>query len=242
MWTRAFGKSDSVVRVAMSQDDIGYVTRVISEALDLPYRGLSLIEVESGHFDEFTSDPLHRPLDILQANSGVNQHEAALILHQQTMAGNRSFSRTRPAAIDMAHAHHNATLTSQFAEPESRYNPRMPKLLRIAPELPVADVPGSIEYYRRALGFSSASIMPDEEYAIVERDGISVHLFRSQVRNAAASIHIFTDGLTELHAELAGRGANITQPIVRKPWGARDFRVLDNSGNELKFTELLSDD
>ena len=180
MWTRPFGKSDSVVRVAMSQDDIGYVTRVISEALDLPYRGLSLIEVESGHFDEFTSDPLHRPLDILQANSGVNQHEAALILHQQTMAGNRSFSRTRPAAIDMAHAHHNATLTSQFAEPESRYNPRMPKLLRIAPELPVADVPGSIEYYRRALGFSSASIMPDEEYAIVERDGISVHLFRSE--------------------------------------------------------------
>jgi len=117
----------------------------------------------------------------------------------------------------------------------------MPKLLRIAPEFPVADVPASIDYYCRALGFSSAATMPDEDYVIVERDGISIHLFRSNLRNAAASIHIFTDGLDELHAELAGRGANITQPILRKPWGACDFRVLDNSGNELKFTELLSD-
>jgi len=117
----------------------------------------------------------------------------------------------------------------------------MSKLLRIAPEFPVADVPASIEHYCHALGFSSAATTPDQDYAIVERDGISIHLFRSDVRNAAASIHIFTDGLDELHAELAGRGANVTQPIVRKPWGACDFRVLDNSGNELKFTEQLSD-
>jgi len=26
---------------------------------------------------------------------------------------------------------------------------------------------------------------------------------------------------------------------VRKPWGNRDFRVKDDSGNELKFTEPM---
>src|SRR5581483_5042014 len=118
----------------------------------------------------------------------------------------------------------------------------MPNLLRIAPEFPVPDVSASIEYYRCALGFSIAATMPDQDYAIVERDRISIHLFRSGVASAPASIHIFTDGLDELHAELARRGARITQQIVRKPWGARDFRVLDISGNELKFTELLAGD
>jgi hypothetical protein len=29
---------------------------------------------------------------------------------------------------------------------------------------------------------------------------------------------------------------------MRKPWGSRDFRVNDHSGNEIKFTEPLSGD
>jgi len=116
----------------------------------------------------------------------------------------------------------------------------MPKLLRIAPEFPVSDVSASIEHYCRLLGFSIVATMPDDDYAIIERDGVSIHLFQSGAQNAPVSIHIFTHGLDELHAELAGRGARITQQIVPKPWGARDFRVLDDSGNELKFTELLA--
>jgi uncharacterized glyoxalase superfamily protein PhnB len=104
----------------------------------------------------------------------------------------------------------------------------MPHLLRIAPEFPVSDISASTDHYRRAFGFSIAATMPDSDYAIVQRDGVA--------------IHIFTDGLDELHTELARRGAHITQQIVRKPWGARDFRVLDNCGNELKFTEPFADD
>jgi uncharacterized glyoxalase superfamily protein PhnB len=118
----------------------------------------------------------------------------------------------------------------------------MPHLLRIAPEFPVSDISASTDHYRRALGFSIAAKMPESDYAIVERDGIAIHLFRSDAQNAPVSIHIFTDGLDELHTELARRGAHITQQIVRKPWGARDFRVLDNCGNELKFTEPFADD
>jgi uncharacterized glyoxalase superfamily protein PhnB len=118
----------------------------------------------------------------------------------------------------------------------------MPTLVRIAPEFPVSDVAASIEHYRRALGFSIAATMPEQDYAIMERDGVSIHLFRSEGRNAPASVHVFTDGLDDLQAELVGRGAHITQRIVPRPWGTRDFRVVDNSGNELKFTELLAGD
>jgi hypothetical protein len=53
---------------------------------------------------------------------------------------------------------------------------------------------------------------------------------------------IFTEDLDELHAELQQRGAHLSQGIIRKPWGNRDFRVSDQSGNEIKFTEPLSGD
>jgi uncharacterized glyoxalase superfamily protein PhnB len=115
----------------------------------------------------------------------------------------------------------------------------MPTLLRIAPELPVSDLRQSIEYYENRLGFQNVMTMPD--YAIVERDGVAIHLFQSvATKHTAQSIHIFTDGLEELHSELRGRGAHLLLDIVRQPWGNRDFRVKDDFGNELKFTEPLS--
>jgi uncharacterized glyoxalase superfamily protein PhnB len=117
----------------------------------------------------------------------------------------------------------------------------MATLSRIAPELPVSNIRESIEYYEQKLGFQAATEMAD--YAIVERDGIAIHLFRDGPRNhSPVGIHIFTSELDELHEELRNRGARLSQEILRKPWGNRDFRVTDNSGNEIKFTEPLSDD
>jgi len=119
----------------------------------------------------------------------------------------------------------------------------MPTLLRIAPELPVSNVPKSIAYYEAKLGFHTTVTMPDEDYAIVERDDVAIHLFQSKNGTSApGSIHIFTEGLDELHTELQKRGAHVKQGIVRKPWGNRDFRVIDDSGNEIKFTEPLPED
>ncbi len=118
----------------------------------------------------------------------------------------------------------------------------MAKLSRIAPEIPVSSLRGSIEYYEQKLGFRVAMEMPDGDYAIVERDDIAIHLFQNDVRgHSPVGIHIFTHDLDELHAELQQRGADVTQGIVRKPWGNRDFRVIDQSGNEIKFTEPLAE-
>jgi uncharacterized glyoxalase superfamily protein PhnB len=116
----------------------------------------------------------------------------------------------------------------------------MTRLLRIAPELPASDLRGSIAWYESKLGFHLAMEMPGGDYAILERDGAAIHLFMDDLRNRSpVSIHIFTDGLDELHAELRRRGAAISQEILTKPWGNRDFRVQDLSGNEIKFTEPL---
>ena len=116
----------------------------------------------------------------------------------------------------------------------------MVRLSRIAPELPVSNLKDSIEYYEQKLGFGVAMKMPDGDYAIVERDDVAIHLFQDSSRSPyPVGIHIFTEDLESLLAELQERGARVSQGILRKPWGNRDFRVNDDSGNEIKFTEPL---
>ncbi len=118
----------------------------------------------------------------------------------------------------------------------------MATLCRIAPEIPVSNLQESIKYYEQQLGFRVVMKMPAGDYAIVERDGIAIHLFRdAALSHSPVGIHIFTPQLDELHAELQRRGAFLSQEIMRKPWGNRDFRVNDHSGNEIKFTEQPSD-
>ena len=114
----------------------------------------------------------------------------------------------------------------------------MAGLTRVAPELPVADLPMALEYYTKRLGFEVAVVMPDGDYAIVERDGVALHLFRADTATVSpAAIHVFSIGLDELFVELQGLGARIVQAIETKPWGNREFRVMDSGGNTIKFTE-----
>jgi uncharacterized glyoxalase superfamily protein PhnB len=114
----------------------------------------------------------------------------------------------------------------------------MATLSRIAPEMPVADLATALKYYRERLGFAVA--MQLSEYAIVERDGVAIHLFEDQTRtHSPVGIHVFTPDLEPLYAELRESGARLTQGIETKAWGNREFRVEDDFGNEIKFTEPL---
>jgi uncharacterized glyoxalase superfamily protein PhnB len=117
----------------------------------------------------------------------------------------------------------------------------MPKLARIAPELPASNLEEALNYYERKLGFEVAVKMTESGYAIVERDGVAIHLFTDGGLRSGVGVHIFTPDLEELFSELKQSGAEITQAIERKPWGNREFRVRDQFGNELKFTEPLAE-
>lgn len=116
----------------------------------------------------------------------------------------------------------------------------MARMTRVAPEIPSADLQGALAYYEQKLGFRIAMRMPD--YAIIERDDVALHLFLdSTSEHSPIGIHIFCAELDVICAELQRSGALLTQGIMRKPWGNRDFRVKDEFGNELKFTEPLED-
>jgi uncharacterized glyoxalase superfamily protein PhnB len=117
------------------------------------------------------------------------------------------------------------------------------RLAQIAPELPVRNLKNALEFYTRQLGFEVAATMADGDYAIVERDGVAIHLFEDKAGDLTPiGVHIFTPDIEELSSEFEDRGAHFAQKIEQKPWGTRDFRLKDAFGNELKFTELQGDD
>ncbi len=114
----------------------------------------------------------------------------------------------------------------------------MARLLRIAPELPAANLKAALAFYEHKLGFRVASQMPGADYAVVERDGIFIHIFQDAIhKHSPVGVQLFTAELEGLRDDLIERGAHLSQDIVRKPWGNRDFRIRDDFGNELKFTE-----
>lgn len=119
----------------------------------------------------------------------------------------------------------------------------MVRSLRIAPELPAVSVKAALAFYEHKLGFGVATVLPAGDYAIVEMDGIAIHLFQDPSRaHSPVGIHIFTSELEGLRDEVVDRGARLSEEILRKPWGNRDFRVRDDFGNELKFTEPSEED
>ena len=111
------------------------------------------------------------------------------------------------------------------------------RLVRAAPEVPVGDLDLALEHYSDRLGFHTKMRMPDGGYAVVEREDVALHLFSDGDSPRPVSFHIFAYGIDELERELSGRGAFLTQKVESKPWGNRDFRVVDPFGNEIKFTE-----
>lgn len=116
------------------------------------------------------------------------------------------------------------------------------RLARIAPELPVRNLRDALAFYVDQLGFEIAMELPDVGYAIVERDGVAIHLFEDEAgAHSPAGVHVFTADLDDLFREFTNRGAQFVQPIEHKPWGNREFRLKDGSGNQLKFTEPLAE-
>jgi hypothetical protein len=61
------------------------------------------------------------------------------------------------------------------------------RLSRIAPEIPVSTVREAIEHYEGRLEFRIVMETPAEDYAILERDDIALHLFQDNGKSHSPS-------------------------------------------------------
>jgi len=129
------------------------------------------------------------------------------------------------------------------------------KMLRAIPALPVRDMERSVEFYRGKIGLEL--VHREGGFAILARDAVAIHLWEaadeswrarsgsSPVVSGAesfiagtASCRIGVQGVDELHGRLEPLGIlHPNAPLANKPWGDREFGVLDPDRNLITFFE-----
>ena len=109
---------------------------------------------------------------------------------------------------------------------------------RAHPILASLDPERTMAFYQR-LGF--APIVRLDNYLIVRRDDIELHFWKCADRNVAENTSCYLDSpdVDALYAEFIANGVKATEPADR-PWGRREFYVIDSSGNLLRFGQKLS--
>jgi predicted enzyme related to lactoylglutathione lyase len=99
------------------------------------------------------------------------------------------------------------------------------------PELPVADVERARQYYRDVLGFEIGWLYPGSDIGAVSRGNVAIFFRRRQGSFEPAVHWIFAADIDATYEELRSSGANIVEPLEKKPRGLRQFTVEDLDGN-----------
>jgi len=103
------------------------------------------------------------------------------------------------------------------------------------PELPVVDVERAQQHYRDALGFEIGWLYPDKGIGSVSRGAAVIFLRRRKPPFEPAVHWVFAEDIDATYRELQSSGANIVEPLEKKPWGLTQFTVADPDGNRFYF-------
>ena len=117
----------------------------------------------------------------------------------------------------------------------------MQKMIKSNPVLAALDIPRLVSFYEEKLGFTQSWC--DEGYGIVERDKIAIHFWKcdDKVFPENTSCYIFVEDVDALYDEY--QEADVIHPkgkLEDKPWGVREFSILDFDGNLIRFGESIS--
>jgi catechol 2,3-dioxygenase-like lactoylglutathione lyase family enzyme len=111
---------------------------------------------------------------------------------------------------------------------------------RSVPVLPARDLTGTAVLYRR-LGFQVA--FPMDDYLIADRDGAELHFFPVEDLDPATSIaccYLQVPDADALHEEWSALGVRVIRPLEDKPWGLREFALVDDDGNLIRVASRPS--
>jgi catechol 2,3-dioxygenase-like lactoylglutathione lyase family enzyme len=113
-----------------------------------------------------------------------------------------------------------------------------PQFEAVTPRLPVTDVDKALAFYTDQLGFQLGWKWGDPiTHGNVCRDSISLDLISMpEQQRGPAMAYIQLSGVDAYFSELKGRNLTVSEPQDR-PYGMRDFEVVDPDGNRLSFGE-----
>jgi catechol 2,3-dioxygenase-like lactoylglutathione lyase family enzyme len=116
------------------------------------------------------------------------------------------------------------------------------RIKQMSPQLHVADLERSIEFYTKKLGFK-IEFRYEDFYAGIIKDGYSIHLKtgdppieqkKQHEDSDPIDILFSVDHIDDLYEELSGQSVLFIQPLRQMPYG-NEFYIADPDGNVIAF-------
>ncbi|RKD89874.1 bleomycin resistance protein [Mangrovibacterium diazotrophicum] len=113
-------------------------------------------------------------------------------------------------------------------------------LTAVHPKLPVRNKAVTRAFYFNQLGFKEFGSADFAGYLMLEKDQIQIHFFEFKELDPSENygqIYIRVDQIEEYYQSLLDRGTPIhpNGRLENKPWGQREFSILDPDNNLLTF-------
>lgn len=117
-------------------------------------------------------------------------------------------------------------------------------MTHIHPKLPMRNKAETRAYYIGQLGFSEFGSTDHTDYLMVEKDGLQIHFFEFKALDPQENygqIYIRTNDIDQLYQDMLDNGVAIhpNGHLQTKPWGQREFGLLDPDWNLLTFGQSL---
>ena len=118
--------------------------------------------------------------------------------------------------------------------------------------MPVDDIGACVTWYRAALAFEPIYFHEGDEpeeptnYAILERDGVRVHLILDEgqpeypwARIGMGYLYLRVTDASVLAEEVRSRGIPFARDLQTEPWGSLAFNLVDPAGNQIHLESWI---
>lgn len=117
-------------------------------------------------------------------------------------------------------------------------------LLDINPKLPMRDKAITKHFYIHQLGFQELGSSDFEAYLMVKKDNIQIHFFEFKtldIKENYGQVYIRTHDIDSLYQSFLDKNIKIHPAghLQIKPWGQKEFSILDPDNNLLTFGQSL---
>ena len=115
------------------------------------------------------------------------------------------------------------------------------------PILPSRAVNATVAFYKR-LGFDGGAHEFDADYAILQRGAVELHFFTHKElvpAESSAGCYIRVTDVESFYrscsgSQLPGKGIPRMETLEDKPWGLREFAIVDPDGNLLRIGQVIA--
>ncbi len=117
-------------------------------------------------------------------------------------------------------------------------------LTTIHPKLPMRNKAITKDYYIHQLGFRQSGNADYDGYLMLQKDTIELHFFEFKELDPNENygqVYIRTDDIENLYQSLLDKQVSIhpSGPLQLKPWGQKEFSLLDPDNNLLTFGQAV---